>query len=190
MCPKAGQSFSETKLGHSTYRLIKLQYCANFRKGLSSPLWSFSSKLYKRHYNSRAATIWSESLFPSESAHDKNAPLTSSIFWVSLCNCLLAHKKLIIGVAVDGASDWFGNFSDNEYNFVLQKKKLGEMIPFRMGKMSVFQNMLYCFSHGTWHQYFIRNVTFSNQESFFWKKNSMWISISKFPVEKLILVSK
>ena len=97
----------------------------------------------------------------------KNAPLTSSIFWVSLCNCLLAHKKLIIGVAVDGASDWFGNFSDNEYNFVLQKKKLGEMIPFRMGKMSVFQNMFYCFSHGTWHQYFIRNVTFSNEESFF-----------------------
>ena len=139
-----------------------------------SPHCSLASNcMYKRNYKIKRSYYLKWILTSKWECTWKNAPLTSSIFWVSLCNCLLAHKKLIIGVAVDGASDWFGNFSDNEYNFVLQKKKLGEMIPFRMGKMSVFQNMLYCFSHGTWHQYFIRNVTFSNQESFFEKKNSL-----------------
>ena len=69
-----------------------------------------------------------------------------------------------------------------------KRKNWERWSPLEWGKMSVFQNMFYCFSHGTWHQYFIRNVTFSNQESFF--ENSLEILISKFHVEKLILLSK
>lgn len=99
----------------------------------------------------------------------KNATLTSSIFWVSLCNCLLAHKSLIIRVAMDGASDWFGNFSDNEYNFVLQKKKLGEMIPFRMGENECISE--YVLLLLTWHltSVFHKKCDILKPRIFFWK---------------------